>query len=64
MSRYQKNPPDPDDLKQKIELDLNGWLDEVLSEPTKEILVKRCTCGSEKVYGKNTGHSTWCDINR
>lgn len=23
--------------------------------------VKVCTCGAEKVHGKDTGHSSWCD---
>jgi len=29
-----------------------------VDEPTVEI---KCTCGSEKTYGKGTTHSSWCD---
>lgn len=32
------------------------------SRPAKYVRVKKkkCECGSEKVYGKNSPHSTWC----
>ena len=33
-------------------LDFKGW-------KPKEY---RCTCGAEKTYGKDTSHSTWCDV--
>jgi len=23
---------------------------------------KKCECGAEKIYGKNTGHATWCPL--
>jgi len=33
------------------------WLDYGIWKP-KEY---KCTCGSEKIYGKNAAHSSWCD---
>lgn len=37
------------------------WLD--FSDLWKDFKIKeyKCTCGSEKTYGKGATHSEWCD---
>lgn len=55
MTQGEKN--DPDEEFEIAEITFPKWKFNMHSAPKP-----KCTCGAEKTYGKQTWHSSWCDL--